>query len=264
MVLESVQVEVDPSPLLLTHDPEYYREQEWKANKKDDPISLLTSSDEDDVILQEPHIDTVEVSDETDEDDQPLVKLAKKKPETSKKKLLKRKNKIKRPKQQNIEKIVWGMYDFFCVQCRFSTKNAKEYNKHISEHSTVLHVCPICSYTSASSTMFARHSRIHKTEKKFKCHLCDYRARHRMSLIFHLKKHNCDINAIKDFKCKRCGFKSDNKLQIVEHLSACREKSDKKHGCDKCDYKTKKKSDLKKHCLRIHPDDYSCKDNEYS
>jgi hypothetical protein len=39
------------------------------------PISLLTSSDEDGVIIEEPHIDTVEVSDETDEDDVPLTRL---------------------------------------------------------------------------------------------------------------------------------------------------------------------------------------------
>lgn len=219
---------------------------------KDDPISLLTSSDEDDVILQEPHIDTVEVSDETDEDDVPLVKLVKKKTKTSKKEGKKKKAKLKKPKQ-DLGDIVWGMYDFYCVQCHFCTKNIADYNKHVSEHSTVLNVCPICSYTSASKSMFARHTRIHKVEKKFNCHLCDYRARHKMSLIYHLKKHNCDLLGSKEFKCKRCNFKSDNKYKVLEHLSSCRE-SDKKHVCGKCDYATKKKSDLKRHLLRIHPE----------
>ncbi|KAJ8705427.1 hypothetical protein PYW08_012473 [Mythimna loreyi] len=261
MLLESVQVEVDPSTLMLTHDEEYYREEETKANKKDDPISLLTSSDDDDVILQEPHIDTVEVSDETDEDDMPLVKLVKKTPDTSKKKQ-KKKSKVK--KRPDIEKIMWGMYDFYCVQCHFSTENSAEYNKHVSEHSKVLHVCPICSYTSSSKSMFARHTRIHKVEKKFKCHLCDYRARHKMSLIYHLKKHDNGNVSNKDFKCKRCGFYSSDKTEVLEHLSSCRKVvSEKKHVCASCDYATKKKSDLKRHISRLHPDMFEEPDPDY-
>nr|XP_049707977.1 zinc finger protein ZFAT isoform X2 [Helicoverpa armigera] len=258
MLLESVQVEVDPATLML-HD-DYF-----DTSKKEDPISLLTSSDEDDVILQEPHIDTVEVSDETDEDDMPLVKLVKKTPD--KKKVLKKKP---RKQRSNIEKIMWGLYDFYCVQCHFTTTSSLEYNKHLSEHSTVLQVCQICGYTSASKSMFSRHTRIHKVEKKFKCHLCDYRARHKMSLIFHLKNHDSDtlvsaknsdtrVSAKNDtrvkkksFKCRKCDFKSDSKLKVFQHFKLC--SKDKKHVCSFCEYSTKKKSDLRRHVLRRHAD----------
>lgn len=233
------------------------------SHRKEDPISLLTSSDEDDVILQEPHIDTVEVSDETDEDDMPLVKLVKK-TDTAKKKRLKKKSKKDRPKETRpeIEKIMWGMYDFYCIQCHFSTKDSAEYKKHVSGHSKVLQVCPICSYTSASKTMFARHTRLHKVEKKFKCHMCDYRARHKMSLIYHLKKHDVKTVSNKDFKCKRCNFQSVDKVEVLEHLSSCRS-SDKVHACTRCDYSTKKKSDLKRHTLRRHAAEFDGTDPDY-
>ncbi|XP_022819055.1 neurofilament heavy polypeptide-like [Spodoptera litura] len=259
MVLESVQVDVDPSTLLLAHDDDYYRDEDESKdeNRKDDPISLLTSSDEDDVILQEPHIDTVEVSDETDEDDKPLVTLVKNKP-TKKMKVLKKKSKDRR-------KFRWSMCDFYCVQCHYSTNNSLDYNKHLSTHSTVLQVCSICSYTSASKSNFARHTRNHKVEKKFKCHLCEYKARHKMSLIYHLKSHDPqEINAtstLDNFICKNCNFKSRDKVKIFGHLQNC--DRIKRHCCDNCDYVTKKRSDLKRHRARKHPEECDDDDMEY-
>ncbi|XP_013144098.1 PREDICTED: uncharacterized protein PF11_0213-like isoform X2 [Papilio polytes] len=70
MVLESVQVELDPNELMMSDVDE-----NGPNGEQADPISLVTSSDDDDVIIEEPHIDTVEVSDATDEDDVPLVRL---------------------------------------------------------------------------------------------------------------------------------------------------------------------------------------------
>ncbi|KAF9412205.1 hypothetical protein HW555_009228 [Spodoptera exigua] len=256
MVLESVQVDVDPSTLLLTQDDDYYREEEdSKDERKDDPISLLTSSDEDDVILQEPHIDTVEVSDETDEDDKPLVTLVKHKPT---KKASKKKSKDKR-------RFMWSMCDFYCVQCHYTTNNSADYNKHLSTHSTVLQVCSICSYTSASKTNFARHVRNHKVEKKFKCHLCEYKARHKMSLIYHLKSHNPEeLNAassLANFSCKNCNFKSSDNVKIFRHLQTC--DGVNRYYCECCDYVTKKRHDLKRHRARKHPEAYDDDDMDY-
>ncbi|CAH2062076.1 unnamed protein product, partial [Iphiclides podalirius] len=78
MLLESVQVELDPNDLLPPEgeEPEGPKEIIVLDDRVEEPISLLTSSDEDDVIVQEPHIDTVLISDESDEDDKPLAGLA--------------------------------------------------------------------------------------------------------------------------------------------------------------------------------------------
>ncbi|KAM3955790.1 uncharacterized protein ACR2FA_010268 [Aphomia sociella] len=253
MLLESVQVEVDPNMLMLPERESEDSDVEIKEDepeKKTDPISLLTSSDEDEVIIEEPHIDTVEVSDETDEDDVPLVKLVK-----SRKKAKKRRADAKTPKTKSdvIAKIMWGNYDYYCVQCHFRTTSRSEFKSHTAKHSTVLQICQLCNYTTASKLQLARHKRKHKDEKKFKCHLCDYKARHNMSLIYHLKSHDgTKLSRVKKgFKCERCGFKSDVKSLVLKHVRLC-DSDCKKYCCDKCIYETKRRSDLKRHKLRRH------------
>lgn len=233
-------------------------------SRKDDPISLLTSSDEDAVIIQEPHIDTVEVSDETDEDDLPLVKLVKK--ESPRKK---QKKKKKKPAIEGLNNIVWdGTYDFYCVQCRFSTSDNIAYLQHLKDHETALQICSVCSYTTASKSQFKRHLRKHKDEKKYKCHLCEYRARHNMSLIYHVQSHEADKHYVQNvrsgFKCMKCScFHSANKAVVLKHVRSCGSNV-KRHFCDQCDYVTKRYSDLKRHTLRKHQDKIVEVDSESS
>ncbi|CAB3250891.1 unnamed protein product [Arctia plantaginis] len=259
MVLESVQVDVDPSSLMLPErdfedEPNRLFEQEIKPpDKRDDPISLLTSSDEEDVIIQEPHIDTVEVSDETDEDDVPLVKLVKKEPSRKKQK------KKKKSTIEGLDNIVWnGEYEFYCMQCHFTTSDNLEYHQHLQEHETALQICSVCSYTTASKSQFKRHLRKHKDEKKYRCHLCEYRARHNMSLIYHVQSHEADKHYVQNvkqgFKCMKCGcFHSALKAVVLKHVRSCGSNV-KRYSCDKCDYVTKRNSDLKRHWLRRHQD----------
>lgn len=202
------------------------------AHRKEDPISLLTSSDEDEVIIQEPHIDTVEVSDETDEDDKPLTTLIK-------------------TKDKKTEKCIWGMYEFYCVQCDFKTLAEAEFRKHMleMEHSNTLHICPICNYTTSSKAQYSRHKRKHKEERNYRCHLCNYKARHNMSLIYHLKSHNVPAERSPKFSCDKCGFSSHLKSEGLKHIKVCEEG---KLYCDSCSYSTKRKSDMRRHRMRRH------------
>lgn len=258
MVLESVQVDVDPSTLML---PE--REPEVPENdsdveivipeRKQDPISLLTSSDEDEVILQEPKIDTVEVSDDTDEDNIPLLQLVKTKPAKKKRK---KKSKQGPKNAEDLRNIVWGCgYEFYCVKCPFVTSDSVAYDNHMQDHERALNVCPVCSYATASKSQYSRHLRKHKDEKNYQCHLCDYRAKHNMSLMYHLQNHRKDRGKVakKGFKCVKCGFRSDYKGDVVKHLKVC--SSEKNcYPCDSCRYVTKWKSDLKRHWSLRHGD----------
>ncbi|CAG9574993.1 unnamed protein product [Danaus chrysippus] len=232
MVLESVQCEVDPG-LFEEQDNEHEMDRDSDVidlgERKEDPISLLTSSDEDEVIIEEPHIDIVELTDgDTDheeEDDLPLVKLV-------------------RTHGQK-----WPMYTYYCVECGYNTHDRSDYNKHTEEHTTVLEVCQICGYTTASKAQFGRHKRKHKDEKKYKCHLCDYRARHNMSLIYHLKSHERVIVSGKNgYQCSKCSYTSNVKTSLVRHVRVCGGRFE----CEGCDYTTKRESDLRKHRLRRH------------
>ncbi|XP_047542298.1 zinc-responsive transcriptional regulator ZAP1-like isoform X1 [Vanessa atalanta] len=274
MLLESVQCEVDPSSLMfqdndIETDADTSSDVVDLGEKKEDPISLLTSSDEDEVIIEEPHIDTVEVSDETDEDDMPLVKLVDKRPKKSKKtksKSSKSKTKSKsvHSAENNIAKIMWGLYEYYCVECHFRTTSKSEFKKHATEHPTVIQICQMCGYTTASKAQFARHKRKHQDEKKFKCHLCDYKARHNMSLIYHLKSHDSVrlVNAKRGFRCEKCGFQSDVKTSLLKHIRLCTTDT-KKYVCGKCSYETKRKSDLRRHKLRRHKEANEEGDDDY-
>ncbi|XP_072943268.1 uncharacterized protein [Epargyreus clarus] len=241
MVLESVEVELDPSTFLTAdgehpdadcHETVDLDDDNDEDDRKQDPISLLTSSDEDDVIIQEPHIDTVEVSDETDEDDLPLVKL------------------IKRSKKKKL----FDNYEFFCVDCQYSTTNKHEYKQHSAKHSTIIQVCQVCDYTSASKTQFARHKRKHKEERRYRCHLCDYKARHNMSLIYHLKSHRALNISKRGYKCDKCGYKSDIKSAVLKHVKLC-SPNVKWFSCDQCDYESRRQSDLRRHKSTRHEED---------
>ncbi|CAH2100991.1 unnamed protein product [Euphydryas editha] len=236
MLLESVQCDVDPSSLVF-QEPETDNSSDVidLGEKKEDPISLLTSSDEDEVIIEEPEIDTVEVSDETDEDDVPLVKLFDKSLTKSKKTKSKKSTKSKKKSHsEDVTKIMWNVYDYICVQCDFKSNSKSEYKRHLSEHLTVLQICQMCSYTTASKSQFAKHKRKHQEEKKFKCHLCDYKARHNMSLIYHLKSHEND------------------KSGKTKHFKHKRHKGPKVHQCRYCNYATTRLCDMKRHVIRRH------------
>ncbi|CAG9789750.1 unnamed protein product [Diatraea saccharalis] len=254
MVLESVQVEVDPNAIL--QDQEFEVASVDLDNDDDDvavppkePISLLTSSDEDEVIIQEPKIDTVEVSDETDEDDLPLLKLVKMKK-------MKKKKQHSQNSTEEVNKIKWGMY--YCIECHFRTTDRGEYNIHRLEHAQVLLMCQLCGYMTSSEPQLLRHEKLHKDYKKYQCHLCDYRAKHQMSLNYHLKSHK----AKNRFKCTKCGYRSNVEKEALRHVVLCKGLDGKRHCCDKCDYKTKKPSDLKRHKASKHKVSVSDDEND--
>ncbi|XP_052745798.1 uncharacterized protein LOC112045710 [Bicyclus anynana] len=265
LLLESVQCEVDPSCLVFP-DPEPEPDSEGAdsdvvdlGERKEDPISLLTSSDEDEVIVQEPEYDMVEVSDETDEDDVPLVKLVAKPKSKSKVKAKKTKDKSNFNRDA-LTKILWGqLYEYFCFECHFKTTSRAEFKAHSKDHSTVIQVCQLCDYTTSSNQQFIRHKRKHREEKKYKCHLCKYKARHNMSLIYHMKSHE-EVQIIEDgvFKCEKCDFKTSVKRALLQHIRACRVK---RFSCNSCRYKTNRRSDMKRHKSRIHRD--SDDDDDY-
>lgn len=85
-----------------------------------------------------------------------------------------------------------------------------------------------------------------------------------MSLIYHLKSHDPqELNAaptLANFICKNCNYRSSDKVKIFRHLQTC--DGIKRHYCDNCDYVTKKRSDLKRHRSRKHPEECADEDGD--
>ncbi|KAJ2938642.1 hypothetical protein O0L34_g11970 [Tuta absoluta] len=262
MLLENVQVDIDPTALMLAQQQDESDDDVvMETTRKEDPISLLTSSDESDVIFEEPHIDTVEVSSE-DEDDKPLVALVKRKTKPTK-----------------LTRMLWGnLTEYYCYQCKFTTLSKTESERHKLQHSTstnskILFVCEVCNFTCASKSVFSKHKKRHREEKRYKCKYCEYRARHSMSLVYHLKSHqevtgtidvdDITIEDIKDkYKCSDCRFVTSSRKEIIRHAESCDRGQGKvkvrmtTHFCNLCKYSTKRKSDLRRHRERKHLNEF--------
>lgn len=180
----------------------------------------------------------MEVSDETDEDDVPLVKLLKRRRAEKKRNIAEMSRTQLATNETDIAKILWGMYEYYCVQCHFTTSSGTEYRRHTASHAKVLMMCQICGYMTASETQFTKHEKQHG-EKKYKCHLCSYKAKHNMSLLYHLKGHKAE-----DF-IKSAGVAALKKMKPSGGVFECRS----------CSYTTKKRCDLKRHVTRRHKSD---------
>ncbi|CAK1554466.1 unnamed protein product [Leptosia nina] len=254
MLLENVQVEIDPALFPELEQDQSIEEidldQEDNSSdcidlgeKKDAPISLLSSSDEDDVIIQEPKIDTIDVSDATDEDDVPLLKLAKRHKKTK-----------KRPseKMTAINKIM--LNKFRCEHCTYTAVDAADYKIHANTHTHVLHICDICTYTTSSWALITRHKEKHgnrnskKMAKKYKCPLCNYSYKHNMSLVYHMSTHGDKSS----YGCERCGFFSISQETAAKHREGC---TGVKHACKFCSYSTVNRICLKRHMRKQHKDE---------
>lgn len=206
------------------------------------------------MILQEPHIDTLSVSDETDEDDLPLQKLIKRE----------RKSKTKKKrKAEAVKNILVGTTDFYCTHCQHRSPSRSSHNKHVRTHklaedeqkdeqiqaiTRVYQICKECGFTTSSKSQLHRHQRKHVNEKRFKCPLCSYRSKYNMSLMYHLKTHDFDPNM---YNCGACGIKLDNKKALLEHQKSCY-KLDEKFMCGVCGLVSRSKRSMKIHRNTVH------------
>lgn len=187
------------------------------------------------------------MSDE-DEDDVPLNKLV--------------------PKDNSkLTSMLWGtLQEYYCFTCGFKTFSHAENVRHRLAHSKVIQMCEICKFTTASEAQFIRHKKKHKEDKRFKCHLCDYKARHNMSLVYHLKGHEegrgslnpfADVVPLRHFikkvkrvKCTKCKAGFSSRKEMMKHYKICKKFTIFK--CDTCTYVTKRRSDLKRHKTSVH------------
>ncbi|XP_031637858.1 zinc finger protein 287-like [Contarinia nasturtii] len=114
-----------------------------------------------------------------------------------------------------------------------------------------------------------------KKEKKYKCHVCDYAASWKISLIRHIRRHTgekpfvCEICAKAftqknhlnrhkkvhanefSFHCPKCRRGFEQEVEKIKHENQCQHRQ---YQCIVCKYTTDNLSSLKKHML-IHSDE---------
>ena len=137
-----------------------------------------------------------------------------------------------------------------CFLCGARFKESTSLNSHIK----FIHcenrnkVCPSCPKAFTRQCDLARHIRsVHEKKKPHKCTFCNYAAAEKLSLKRHLKSiHNANV-----VLCPICRKPYPNEVLLRRHL-LCVHKQIKYHKCTMCDYVSFTKSNLERHCEKVH------------
>ena len=150
--------------------------------------------------------------------------------------------------------------EFKCDKCNFSFNTIFELRKHIK--------------------------RIHEKERNFKCNGCDFKFFTNHEMRIHYKKKHKELELEKDeeksdkeFKCKLCNYSTSIEVSLEHHQKRTHDKV-RNFNCNICDHKTYEYSEMKKHQASSHSEekanllitkigqieskDYKCKNCNYS
>ncbi|XP_066498156.1 zinc finger protein 518A [Hoplias malabaricus] len=75
-----------------------------------------------------------------------------------------------------------------CEKCRFSTKDAELFERHVAHHKEVTFSCNLCSHVSYSRVESQRHLVSHKGSFPYKCNWCSYGAVRRDYMVKHIQR----------------------------------------------------------------------------
>jgi len=165
--------------------------------------------------------------------------------------------------------------EYPCSVCSYVGQNIRSFKYHMMKHREKVeggsaknrvgslkkglqnktYVCHICQKAERSQYLLQKHiASAHTGDWNIpvKCDLCDFIARNKRGLQYHMKKHEGML-----YLCDKCSYTSPTKDQLRNHTNS-------KHGelkikCDYCDFKFPAKWRLEKHMKRIHSNQKSNK-----
>ncbi|KAG8201511.1 hypothetical protein JTE90_011187 [Oedothorax gibbosus] len=100
-----------------------------------------------------------------------------------------------------------------------------------------VHVCSYCDYTAKKKSTLEFHMRKHTGEKPFKCDQCDYRTSDHNSLRRHKMLHSGD----KMYKCPFCPYSSIQASCFKAHMNKHPGHNGVTYSCEICPFKTVKR-----------------------
>ena len=150
-----------------------------------------------------------------------------------------------------------------CPHCGKSLSKCSNFQLHQRRCTKVLSSrfqCTICNKKFYAKQDLQRHyKRCQREPDVQKCHICDFGTSSKREFRTHLKTHTRKYSRTQVYQCQLCDFQSvGNKTIFEKHARVHKLKSHKKSIeqtkfiCEQCDYKTKRRFDLKVHILRIH------------
>jgi len=146
---------------------------------------------------------------------------------------------------------------YFTCHCKLNQNGASEIHTRVHS-SDKLFKCTLCDYSCKNSGYLNRHIRTHTGETPYPCRLCEYQAKTRSDLTSHKRIRS----GIKPYKCQECDYTTAYPSALKRHQkihlpnpaspSYCRQ-SNPSFDCKfpLCNFKTRDNKDLAFH-LHAH------------
>ena len=113
----------------------------------------------------------------------------------------------------------------------------------------VKYICEHCEYRAKKKHHLEIHTQAAHEGVRFHCNLCSYRATRIANLSSHKKHRHQGVI----FSCKECGHESGSSSGLQYHTRSAHDGeklSKKSYKCNRCEYASSKRSDLRKHMNR--------------
>ncbi|CAL4104689.1 unnamed protein product [Meganyctiphanes norvegica] len=142
-----------------------------------------------------------------------------------------------------------------CHICDYKVYSNRDFQRHIVIHSDERPLeCSECDYRGKRDTDIRRHMLVHRRsdEKPFKCSECDHRTHLKSHLKIHMRRHTGERRPSKfspanPLSCHLCTYKTLDRYCLKTHLAV--HSDEKPFSCPEpgCDFKGKRKSDIRSH-----------------
>ncbi|KYB25956.1 RE1-silencing transcription factor-like Protein [Tribolium castaneum] len=137
-----------------------------------------------------------------------------------------------------------------CNQCDFKTETKEQLRQHVIIKHTQLgklnwYVCQHCEFVCPQEADMAKHT---KGAHENKCTECGE--------VFitepHLLRHRAHKHGLKIFDCKKCEFVTKTSEDFTRHTLTHAKLNFSWYKCERCEYRTVKKSNLDRHISHKH------------
>ncbi|XP_044253199.1 zinc finger protein 513-like [Tribolium madens] len=129
-----------------------------------------------------------------------------------------------------------------CQQCPYVAVTEKGLLKHQNKHKASLK-CPQCDYKGKALNLLKVHINYKHTEW-LKCNQCEFKTKGKRKLNNHVTK----VHETLTVKCEKCPYKGATKSDLGVH----QEREHSQYECPHCDFKSKYKAGITRHCFYKH------------
>ena len=111
--------------------------------------------------------------------------------------------------------------------------------------------CDSCDSTYKSKPGLRAHYKTAHLEERHKCNICSITRTQRSALFHHMREVHGMNGGNKKIKCNKCDYTTSHKVQLKTHIEAIHENI-KRFKCTFCTYETYHKIVMKRHIDSLH------------